>query len=279
MSQLEPESAAPSEQLLADAWKSLHKLFFALFLVSFVLVWLNAVLSFTLPGQPGWPYALLLITAAFTSVIALMQKLPAQNVLLAAVIIAVIAGVIQAIGALTKVPFGPYVFTRAAGPKIFGVLPWCVPLWWIVFIFTGRGVARLILRPWRKSRTYGFRVIGLTTALVLILDLGLEPFATVAKRFWLWEPTKLNVLWHGTPISNFLGWLLTTLIALAFATPVLMNKRHRKTPTDYHPLVVWTLLNVLFLSAAVAEQLWTAAGFIVVSVVTTLVFAIRGARW
>jgi len=69
----------------------------------------------------------------------------------------------------------------------------------VVTILNSRGVARLILRPWRKTRRYGFWLIGLTAALALVFDLGLEPFATRVKSYWLWSPTKLGLSWYGAP--------------------------------------------------------------------------------
>ena len=220
-----------------------------------------------------------MLAALATSFAAVARQLPTQNVLLAAVIIAVVAGTAQAIGALSGVPFGPYIYTDAAGPKMFRVLPWSVPVLWIIVLFNARGVARLILRPWRKSRLYGFRLIGVTAALALIFDFGLEPFASRVAGCWLWEPTKLGFLWQNTPPSNFLGWLVTALIILAFATPTLINKSHQKFPPDYQPLLVWLLLTLLFLTGMWQHRLWVAAGLIAVTSLLTAILAVRGARW
>jgi uncharacterized membrane protein len=81
------------------------------------------------------------------------------------------------------VPFGPIAYSEAFGEKLFTVLPWPVPFLWIVVVVNGRGVARLIMRPWRKTNYYGFWVIGLTCVLAVLLDLSLEPFAS-ARHYW-----------------------------------------------------------------------------------------------
>ena len=270
---------ASSRKAVAGPAQFLHPVFLVLFLAAFALVWLNTLKVFVLPGNPGWPAALVLFTAGATTLVSLSRQLPGQNVLLAASIIAVIAGTAQALGAITGIPFGPYLYTDAAGPKFFDVLPWSIPVIWIVVILNARGVARLILRPWRKSRLYGFRLIGVTAALALAFDFGLEPFATQVNHYWLWQPTKLALLWHGTPPSNFLGWLMTALLVLAFATPVMINKSHQKFPSDFHPLIVWLLLSLLFASGAANHQLWLAAGLVVLTGLVTTVMAVRGARW
>src|SRR5258706_1098319 len=121
------------------------------------------------------PGSALVATAITLSVAA--RRLPFQNVLLAAVVIALIGGGVQLLGAATGIPFGAIIYTENTRPLIFNLLPWAMPLVWVVAVLNARGVARLVLRPWRKTHTYGFRVIGLTCVLVGVLDLGLEPFA------------------------------------------------------------------------------------------------------
>ena len=69
---------------------------------------------------------------------------------------------------------------------MLGVVPWPLPLLWVVLVINARGVGRLVMRPWRKTNFYGFWVIGLTCLLVLAFDLGLEPFAVEVKGYWLW---------------------------------------------------------------------------------------------
>jgi uncharacterized membrane protein len=152
---------------------------------------------------------------------------------------------------------------------------------WIIIVLNSRGVARLILRPWRKLKNYGFWLIGATTTLVILFDLALEPFASQTNRYWLWLPTTFPVTWQGVPLVNSLGWLVTTLLLLVFATPPLINKqsRSRKTVPDYHPLIVWLLALGLFATGAGMHQLWVAVGFCVAAGIATATVALRGARW
>jgi len=259
--------------------KSLHWAGCGLFLVAFGLVWLDQLRPLRGLQDAGWPMAVLLLAAAITTLTSLARQLPGQNVLLAAGIIALLGGGTHAVGALAGVPFGPFTFTSAAGPALFDTLPWSAPFVWVVFIFNARGVARLILRPWRKLRAYGFWLIGLTAALALLLDLALEPFASCVKNYWIWAPTKLPLVWCRTPATNFLGFTVAALLMLAFATPALINKSHTKFPSDYHPAGMWLLLNLLFATGAAQQHLWPAVGLIGASVAVTGVFTVRGARW
>lgn len=257
--------------------RPVHRVLFGLFLAQFTLVWAGSWLAGGDLRTANWPQGLLVVLATATLLASMTLQLPGQNVILASVLIAVISGAAQAIGALTGIPFGPYVYTSEIGQQLFEALPWAVPMVWIIAILSSRGVARLALRPWRSTRDYGFRLIGLTAVLVVWLDFGLEPFATRVKHFWRWNPTKMRSDWYGTPWVNFLGWMLTALLILAFVTPSLINKKPVKPPPrDYHPLIVWLLLNLLFATGTATSRLWLAVGLITTGSAVAAFWAIRG---
>ena len=253
----------------------------ALALAGYSLVLFTEVTGRELPGKPDWPEALLVFLAALATVTSLSRQLPMQNVILGAVIIAVLGSLAHGLGVATASPFGPFTYADAAGPRLLNLVAWPVPLIWIVAVLNSRGVARLILRPWRKLRTYGFWLIGVTVGLTVLFDAALEPFAAAVKHYWLWQPTRVPLTWAGTPITNFLGWLLTALLILAFVTPVLIDKRARpmhRAPV-YHPLVVWLLALLLFAIGCGLHQLWLPTGFCTVVGITVGLLAWRGARW
>lgn len=248
-----------------------------LFLIVVGVLIAQTLASFSLPARGIW-HAGVLIVAVATTLVSLCGQLPMQNVLLAAFIIGIISGGMHLLGAISGLPFGPVVYSRDAGPQLWS-LSWAMPFIWIVAILNSRGVARLILRPWRKLRMYGFWIIGVTTVLTLLFDFGLEPFATRFEHYWLWRPTKMPFNWYGAPLSNFLGWLVTALLALAFTTPSLINKKPSKSVPDYHPLIVWVATNILFAAAAISQHFWPAAALSGIACVVALVFAVRGANW
>ncbi|HUC86497.1 MAG TPA: carotenoid biosynthesis protein [Candidatus Acidoferrales bacterium] len=236
-------------------------------------------------AEPGlstvWDGAMIAL-AAVASVAALGRRLPLQNVLPAALITAGIGGSAHALSGIPdfSLPFGPIIFNAAAGPEIFNTVPWTVPLLWVIAIFNGRGVARLILRPWRKVKNYGLWLIGLTGVLAMAFDLALEPFAWHVKHFWLWRPTRLVVTWQGTNLLNFLGWAGVALLIMMLATPLLIRKQpgHASAP-DVHPLVVWLGALALFAagSARIGEG-WPVAMDAAIALATTI-FAVRGMKW
>jgi uncharacterized membrane protein len=272
-----PKQPLPSVQLFELTIRSATLAMVA----SFALVLLQTILGKPLPGPVGWPETLLILFTTTSTLLSLSRPLPGAKVLLAAGVIALVGGGVHALGTKTAFPFGPFSYTSDVGPKWFGVIPWWLPAIWIIFVLSARGVARLILRPWRKTKMYGFWVIGLATAFVPVLNLAGEIFATRIATYWVWLPTKFPFTWHNMPWTNSLGWALTTLLLLAFCTPVLINKypRSRRHRIDYQPLLVWNGLILWFGLSAALNGIWSGAILCAVASVFPTVFAIRGARW
>lgn len=225
-----------------------------------------------------WLNQLILPATALTCLAGLARRLPAQNV---AMVGAVLAGLGWAVGCLeagTGLPFGPLHFSDAFGIRLLGGVPWPYPFLWIAVVITGRGMARLILRPYRKTTYYGFWVIGLATFLAVAFDFCLEPFAAGAGGWWEWETSRFTGTWHGAPWVNFLGWAVAHGLFIAFVTPWLINKQPVKQPMDFHPLSVWIALHGLVLIGNASQGRWSAAGAGLLVAGITSGFAVRGAR-
>jgi uncharacterized membrane protein len=267
---------APAVNLAAG----FHRIVSGIALASFALVLIETLFNLHIPGMPGWPDGLMLFSVTTSTISALSRHLPLQNVLLGATIIAAIGTLAHGISAATAIPLGPIHYTAAFG-HVEGYFAWPVPMLWVTIVLNSRGLARLILRPWRKVRPYGFWLMGITAALTVLTDAALEPYAGVVKRYWLWEVTRIPLTWGGAPVTNFLGWALTTGLILAFATPALIDKRVRPKQRipDYHPLIVWLLGLALCGLGAATHQLWIATTYCAGLATVTATFAIRGGRW
>ena len=254
--------------------------FIALFLAGSALVLMRLWWPVHLPGKSGWPEAVLLLLALVSTIAALARHLPLQNILFAALAILLASSAVIWLDLKTGIPFGQFTLGDNTGPTFLKAVPWALPPVWIVAILNSRGVARLILRPWRKLHAYGFWLIGVTLTLTVMFDLAFDPFASQVKHYWYWEPTKFPLSWQGAPLVNFLGWLVVTLLILAFVTPMLVNKHpvHRRVP-DFHPLGVWLGAILLFGIGAASQGLWLAATVDGIFSVAVAVLAIRGARW
>ncbi|HEX4350966.1 MAG TPA: carotenoid biosynthesis protein, partial [Verrucomicrobiae bacterium] len=253
------------------------------------LFWaLNALLGVAFIAEISTPWfsALLdgatVMLAAAASMAALNRQLPLQNVLSVAAMVAVVGGVAHGLSSNPNLslPLGPIVFNPAAGGKIFYFVPWTIPLLWIVAIFNARGVGRLILRPWRKIKNYGFWLIGLTAVLATAFDVALEPFASYVKHLWFWQRTKIPVTWEGTTLLNFVGWPCVALLILLIATPSLIRKQPgNPSAPDFHPLALWLGALVLFAVGSARAGLWGPVAVDAVIAGVTTVFALRGAKW
>ena len=238
------------------------------------------IAGLVIPQSSGVLDGLILMLAAVASVLALNRQLPLQNVLTAAGMAAVFGGVAHALTAIPGLsfPFGPLVFNPAAGAKMFNYLPWTIPLLWIVVILNARGVSRLMLRPWRTAKNYGFCVMGLTALLVVAFAVALEPFAAQVKHFWGWQPTGTPALWQGAAL-HFIAWGLVSLFILAFATPFLIRKQGNLNNPDIHPLVIWLGALLLFAIGCAETGLWPTVAVDALLALVTAYFSVRGATW
>ncbi len=267
----------PDPCVPASAFNLAHWICFGLCV--FLAGWMVGETIFSTVSDRGSRAALTLVIAATVStLVSLSRTLPLQNVLLAGTVIGLIGGFVQTVGTLTGMPSGPFHYATAAGPRCFGILPWWIPLIWIIAVLNSRGAIKLVLRPWRKKQNYGFRLLGLTVALCLVFDLGLELFATAIKGYWVWGPPRLFPVWQAIPLSHFLIQAVSLLAILVVVTPLLINKKPVELPPDYHPLLLWTLLNLVFLAGAITEHLWLAAALVSGATLSTGFFALRGAK-
>lgn len=251
------------------------------------LLWtLNALLGaafvgeLVVPGYLAWLDAGAVALAALASLVALNRQLPLQNILPAALVTAVIGGTVHGFSSRTSIPLGPIVFNSQAGAQLFDVVPWPIPVLWIAAVFSARGVSRLILRPWRKVKTYGYWLIGCTGVLVVAWDIALEPFAWHVKHLWLWQPTKLALNWHGASPLNFIGWGFATVFILMFITPSLIRKQPGSSGApDYHPLAIWLGALLIFAVGSARAGLWLPAGVDATIAAVSVALAIRGGKW
>ena len=230
-------------------------------------------------GGAKWSETAFLLLAALTSLLSLARRLPLQNVAALSLVISVISAAVLAISSLSGIPFGPCTYSELLGGKLFDVLPWSLPVVWLVVLINARGVARLILRPWRKTPAYGLWIIGITAALAVWFDLALEPVAVYVKEYWVWRSAKSIPAWYTAPWINSLGWLVTALAILAFATPWFIVKQPVKSTVDWHPLMVWLTLNSWLAAGNALHQLRPAAVISLAGGAIVAWLAARGARW
>jgi uncharacterized membrane protein len=254
-----------------------HHTCLALFLVQFVVVWVR--LWAPSPGfwHGHWPEAILLITATAATLSSLARELPAQNVVLAGGLLALTGLGLESFNAAFGVPFGRMRFSPAAGPLLFGHVPWCMPFLWVMTLLSARGVARFLLAPIRTNPNCGFYVLGLTLLLVSGFHLSLQSFAVRIAHYWEWSSGPLFRGWMETPGVEWLSRAVITLITMALVTPMLIDKKPTRQRPLAFPLVLWLLLLLFFLTAAAVNRLWPlfSNGLIQVLVIGTARFRLK----
>jgi hypothetical protein len=226
-------------------------------------------------GKQQWLDALLLLFAVLGTLSSLCRQLPAQNVVLASVLI---VGIAWMFGQLPGLWSGTNQLTTRGTASLVHPLNWAFPLAWLVFILNGRGVARLVMQPWRDRPWYGLWVLGLTALLVLVMDMSFEPFATLVRQYWHWPATDAHYVWYSTPWTHFVALFVATLIILLLTTTSLINKAPVTPPPGFSPLMIWLLLSFLFTTGAAAHHLWGAAAFAAAQAVLFASIAINARR-
>lgn len=147
----------------------------------------------------------------------------------------------EAVGTATGVPFGAYSYAGSLGPRLLGV-PLVIPLAWSMV-----GYPALLVGQRLAHGPVGAALVG---GLALASwDLFLDPMM-VADGHWAFaHPTPALPGAPGTPVTNYLGWLLVAVVMLA-----LLQALPRRTADDRQPaaLFLWTwagsvLANAVFL--------------------------------
>ena len=162
-----PPASFKTENDNGSGAKLAYRIFLGLFLAQWFLVWTGLLSQQTTLSPLHWPEGLLVLLAAGNTLATLACELPWQNVLAVSVLLTLVSGASEGLAVLAGVPAARFVTS---------VSTWAVPLVWLVAILNARGMARLALFRWRKSRVYGLWLIGLAVLLVVLFGIGLRFF-------------------------------------------------------------------------------------------------------
>ncbi len=131
----------------------------------------------------------------------------------------------EALGAATDIPFGPYDYTTRLGFLVGGLVPFNIPTSWFYMAVAALGIGSRFL-PARDDGTTRWWWAFVAALILTGYDLVMDP-AMYRTEHWLWFVPDLStspawVRWlgydgyHGIPVANFLGWILTgTLVTRA----------------------------------------------------------------
>jgi putative membrane protein len=148
----------------------------------------------------------------------------------------------------TGFPFGHYYFTDLMGPKLLQ-LPILLALAYLGMGYLSWILALAILGH-KTEQPRGFRIVFLpliASCIMVAWDLSMDPVWANIDHAWVW---KQGGSYFGVPISNFLGWSLTTYVFYqAFALYL------RRQPTQPLPSQLRRLPVLFYAASAIGNIL------------------------
>ena len=161
----------------------------------------------------------------------------------------------EALGAATDVPFGPYDYTTRLGFLIGGLVPFNIPTSWFYLAVAALGMASRFL-PARDDATTRWWWAFVAGLILTGWDLVMDP-AMYRTEHWIWvvpdlrtAPAWVRVLgydgYHGIPVANFLGWILTgTLVTRAMLGVIPPSAWGRYVRPHAFPAVLYAANGIL----------------------------------
>lgn len=157
----------------------------------------------------------------------------------------------ELLGTTAGIPFGPYAYTQALGPRWFGHVPLLIPLSWFFMTVPSYALARILLpighRAWER--------VLLASFILLSWDLSLDPAMSHATRYWEWGAPGP---YYGMPLLNLFGWYVTGLALMGALAALRADGWIARLPARW--LAGFYAANLLLpLGMILARGLWPAA--------------------
>jgi bisanhydrobacterioruberin hydratase len=190
-----------------------------------VLFFGAAYFTTNFPDTPGAGIASFVSTLliALPSFVALWQFLGPKRAALSLLALGAFGYAIETTGVLTGFPYGPFYYDDTLGPKVAGLVPYLLPLSWVPLVLG----AVAATTPGEKAGPRR-RFLPLLSAAVLLtlVDGVLDPGAA-SLGFWVWPE---GGIYYGVPVTNYLGWLLSSTLAAAILLALGRGRWGRASP-------------------------------------------------
>jgi uncharacterized membrane protein len=138
------------------------------------------------------------------------------------------------VGSAHSFLFGNYDYTDRLGPKAFGQVPIIIPIAWFMMLYPAWCTATLLTKhittrlPHLPSSIAHVAQVFIAALAMTAWDLSLDP-RMVADGAWVWFD---GGEYFGIPLSNFLGWIITSMLIFTVwkAIDVLVHSGYTHTP-------------------------------------------------
>ncbi|QYJ15366.1 hypothetical protein Rxycam_01187 [Rubrobacter xylanophilus DSM 9941] len=173
----------------------LHRLLLFAALVFFVL----GAFAARFPHPSGaWLLSLAATSAMATPpLVAFLRFFGPARSFTALVLLSAFALAVESLGAATGWPYGRFHYGEALGPRLFGLVPYLLPVSYVPLVV---GTVAATRHP-RSRLSWILR----SATLLTLVDGVLDPGASLLG-FWEWPE---GGPYYGVPVSNYLGWLLS----------------------------------------------------------------------
>lgn len=152
-------------------------------------------------------------------------------------------------GTSVGIPFGAYGYSSLLGFKILGKVPALIPLSWFYMSIASYD---LVSQRSKSNRFSLFRVT-LSSLVLLVWDLVLDPAMSHLTPFWLWENPGG---FFGMPTSNLVGWFITGFFLMLWLE-ILKAHEWLKALPQYFSRNFYLSNLMLPLGMCLISQLWT----------------------
>jgi uncharacterized membrane protein len=122
----------------------------------------------------------------------------------------IVSNIFENLSIETGFPFGHYYYTSILGPKLF-LVPSLVILAYIAFGYVCWVLSTRLVGDVRRGAsaltTFG---VPLVASFIFVgYDFCFDPSVSTVRHWWIWQQ---GGGYFGVPLSNFLGWSLTTFV-------------------------------------------------------------------
>lgn len=239
---------------------------------------LPLMITDSVPTGTEWVASLMLILQGLAATTWVMINYGWRRGLLAAGMVLLLSFVIETVGVLTGFPFGQYYYTDILAPKLF-IVPVGIMFAWLMMTLSSFFMARFIISRLMPRLNAARLIIVLSATLAMISDTQMEPVAFHVKDYWRWETSGQ---YYGVPISNFVAWLIISLLLLTVLNRIVgddqtwrTNNSKRKPHFNFVPITLY-LMNLILFAAVNFSHAFYAAGIIGLSVTLLILYLALG---
>jgi len=160
----------------------------------------------------------------------------ARGIMVFTILCVAVGAFFEILSLRTGFPFGRYEFTGLMGPVVLG-LPIMLALAYVGmgYLAWALGLAILHLHN-RVLSGWSLLLLPVVASFAMtVWDVSMDPVWAAIDHAWLWRE---GGPYYGVPISNFLGWLLTTYIFYQLFALYLANRGVVRSPANYLRLAI-----------------------------------------